>query len=139
MIIFPWGKTCLPPDDRLDHTVAEILLSPSAARERLTEGMHVPVDSDESLGRIEDALIKVVLAEPVERKVMKAVRDGVLQKNSEEVLLHEAVRAGVILSEEEALVRAAIAARNEVIRVDDFPTKRKEKKMNRLVRAFSYH
>lgn len=138
-IIFPLGGTFLPPDDRLDHRVAEMLLSPSAARDRLTEGMHVPVDRDESLGRIEDALMKVVLAEPVERKVMKAVRDGVLQKGSDEEMLQEAVRTGVILHEEEALVRAAMAARNEVIRVDDFPTEKKEKKMNRLLKAFSYH
>jgi acyl-CoA dehydrogenase len=138
-IIFPLGKAFLPPDDRSDHKVAELLLSPSVSRERLTEGIHVPVTTDESLGLIEDALKKVIAAESVEKKVRKAVKKGVLKRNTEEEMLSEAIAARVISYDEALLVRAATAARREVISVDDFSQDKREKDINRLVKSFSYH
>jgi acyl-CoA dehydrogenase len=137
-IIFPLGKAFLPPDDGSDHKVAELLLSPSISRERLTEGIHVPVSTDESLGLIEDALKKVIAAEPVEKKVRKAVKKGVLKRNTEEEMLKEAIAAGVISNDEALLVRTAAAARGDVIRVDDFSQDKREMDINRLVKSFSY-
>jgi acyl-CoA dehydrogenase len=115
-IIFPLGKSYTLPDDRLDHNVADILISPSVSRERLTEGIHIPADIKDQLGLYEDALKKVVEAEPVEKKIRKAVRLGILKRSAGDMDWKEAVMAGVISSDEAALLRAANLARKEVVR-----------------------
>jgi acyl-CoA dehydrogenase len=139
LIIFPLGKSCCPPDDKVDHRVAEILLSSSIARERLTVGIHIPDSMEESLGLLEDALTKVIAAEPVEKKIRTAIRNGVLKRKAEEEALQEAVEAGVINNDEADLVRTAILIRKEVVRVDDFSKDTSEKENKNVLKAFSYH
>jgi acyl-CoA dehydrogenase len=114
LIIFPLGKSYTLPDDRLDHEVADLLISPSVSRDRLTEGIHIPGSIKEQLGLYEDALNKAVEAEPVEKKIRKAVREGILKRSARDVEWKEAVMAGVINSDEAALLRRANLARNEV-------------------------
>ncbi len=119
-MIMPWGKSYHLPEDRLGHQAASILLSPSAARDRLTLGIHVPSGEDEALGRLESALQKVIDAEAVERMLRSAVKSGKLIKLREDELVDAGLAEGVIETHEAELVRAAIAARREVIKVDDF-------------------
>jgi acyl-CoA dehydrogenase len=139
LIIFPLGKSYTLPDDRLDHEVADLLISPSVSRDRLTEGIHIPGSIKEQLGLYEDALNKAVEAEPVEKKIRKAVREGILKRSARDVEWKEAVMAGVINSDEAALLRRANLARNEVVRVDDFLMDKKKKDKRSLLKAFSYH
>ncbi|MEN8264243.1 MAG: acyl-CoA dehydrogenase [Nitrospirota bacterium] len=127
LIIFPLGKSYALPDDRLDHNVAGLLISPSVSRERLTEGIHIPESVSESLGLIEDALEKVVAAESVEKKIREAIKSGILKRSSRDEEWKDAVMAGVIDNDEAALVRTAISARKEVVRVDDFSIAKKKK------------
>ncbi len=138
-IIFPLGKPYMPPNDKLDHSVADLLLSPFISRDRLTEGIHIPDSTKESVGLLEDALTKVIAAEPVEKKIRHAMKKGILKKTTQEEELKEAIKAGVINYDEAALIRTAIAARKEVIRVDDFAKGICEKENNRHLKAFSYH
>ena len=138
LIIFPLGKSCTLPDDRMDHNVAGLLISPSVSRERLTEGIHIPESVSESLGRLEDALEKVIAAESVEKKIREAIRNGVLKRSSMDVEWKDAVIAGVINNDEAALVRTAISARKEVVRVDDFSDDSKEKNNKTMLKEFSY-
>lgn len=119
-IIMPWGKSYHLPEDHLGHKAASLLLSPSAARDRLTQGIFVPNGEDEALGRLEAALHKVIDAEAVERMLRSAVKSGKLTKMREDELVERGLAEGVIEAHEAELVRAAIAARREVIKVDDF-------------------
>jgi acyl-CoA dehydrogenase len=118
---FPLGLPDYGPDDRLSQRVAALLLSPSAVRDRLTHGIYTPAGLDEPLGRLDDALIKVIAAEPLEKKVRDAVKAHLIASGSDEQMLAEGVQAGVITAAEAELVSASLAARREVIRVDDFP------------------
>jgi acyl-CoA dehydrogenase len=120
LLIMPWGKSYHLPVDRLGHQAASLLLSPSAARDRLTQGIFVPVGDDEALGRLEAALEKVIAAEPVERTLRSAVKSGKLTKSREDELVERGLAAGIIEPHEAEQLRAAIAARREVIKVDDF-------------------
>ncbi len=122
LLIFPLGRPFTRPGDRLGHRVAGILLEPSAARDRLTAGLFLPTSSAEPLGRLEDALDKVIDAEPVEKKLRDAVRTGKLKEQPDARLVEEAVGAGVVTGVEAEIFRAAVAARAEVVRVDDFAT-----------------
>jgi len=121
LLTFPLGFGFSGPSDRLGHLAAGLLLAPSQARDRLTAGMFVPSGMDEPLGRLEDAVVKVIRAEPVEKRVRDAVRAGRLTAGSEERQLEEGLTAGIITAAEAEIVRQATAARREVIRVDDFP------------------
>jgi acyl-CoA dehydrogenase len=120
-IVFPTGRHCKGPDDALGHRVAALLLAPSPIRDRLTSGAFVPMDAREPLGRLEDALRKAVAAEPVERKLWAAVAQGRLAAATEDRLLAEGLKAGILTNPEGETFRLALEARREVIKVDDFP------------------
>ncbi|MBL1262014.1 MAG: acyl-CoA dehydrogenase [Thiotrichaceae bacterium] len=122
LLIFPLGKPYAGPDDRLGHKVAGIILEPSEARDRLTRGVFTTNDTNEAMGRIEDGLVKVILAEPVEKKIQQAQRKGELPTGMmDEAMLQTAIQHGTIDEKEAVLVRNATSARSEVIKVDDFP------------------
>ena len=122
LLVFPGGQTFRPPSDKLGHKVATLILEPSAARDRLTEGIYQPDSLQEPLGRVEDALLKVIAAEPARKRIHTAIKTKQLPADSpDEEVIEQAVRENIINSEEAELVRQAVAAREEVIRVDDFP------------------
>jgi acyl-CoA dehydrogenase len=128
-LVFPLGKPYKQPDDALGQQVAARLLEPSESRDRLTAGMYLSSNTSEPLGRLEDALEKIIAAEAVERKIRQAVKAGTLDKADEQTLLRMAEKRAVISKDEADVVKAAEAARREVIMVDDFPAdywKRKE-------------
>ena len=127
LITFPLGIRPTAPSDQLGHQVATILMAPSPTRDRLTEGIFTPQDENEPLGRIEAALVKVIAAETVEKKLRMAQRQGVLQRATDEDLLTAGIEAGVITTNEAQTVEQANAFRAEVIRVDDFPADSWEK------------
>lgn len=126
LLVFPLGQSFSRPKDRLDHKLAGLLLSPGAARDRLTDGIFLPKEEKEPLWKLEDALVKVIKAEPIEKKVREAEKNGILKT---EVLdtykrIEEAFKVDVLNEEEAKLLRSAEEARKEVIRVDDFPPKK---------------
>lgn len=118
--VFPLGQHFKAPSDKLGHEIATILLSPSEARDRLTEGLYIPCDTKEALGCIEDALVKVIKAEHVERRLRKTLKDYVADYTGLEGMLKQGIEQGVITEEDAELIREADVARNNVIRVDDF-------------------
>lgn len=122
--IFPFGRHFAAPSDRLGHLAAQILLHPGEARERLTRGIFVPGTADDALGRMEDALVKVIAAEPHERKLQRFADGRHVIGGDVEPLLGEAIGAGVLTEPEAESVRAAQAARRAVIEVDSFPADR---------------
>lgn len=121
LLAFPLGLPAFAPSDRLGHQVAGTLLAPSELRDRLTAGIYTPTDTSEPLGRLDDALAKVIAAEAVERKLRDAVKDGRIASGSDEQTLQRALDAGAITASEAEIVAVAQTARQEVIRVDDFP------------------
>jgi acyl-CoA dehydrogenase len=118
---FPLGIRPAAPSDRLGHRVAALLMEPSAVRDRLSAGIFAPTEMDEPLGRLDDALRKVVAAEAVEKKVQAALRSKIIAGRDEALALSAALEAEVISAVDAELVASANAARREVIRVDDFP------------------
>jgi len=120
-VVFPLGRHFAAPSDKLGHLAAQVILAPGEARERLTRGIFVPVATNEALGRIEDALPKVVTAEPHERKLQRFADGRTVIGRDWEPVINEAIGAGVLTPEEAEHVRAAQAARRAVIEVDSFP------------------
>ena len=120
-LLFPWGASYRAPDDALLKRAANVVLRWGSARERLSEGLFIPEDPDEPLRQLETAMERATVAEPVLRNLRNAMRNGQLEPGDPEQCLDEAVSAGVIDEREAAQVRAAVAARKQVIGVDEFP------------------
>lgn len=121
LVVFPLGRCYRPPSDALGHHVAAVLLNPSAARDRLTDGVYTTQDTDQAIGRIDRALELVVQADVVEKRLNEARRSGLLSGRDNEAIIGQAVAAGVINDAEADLYQQAAAARRDVITVDDFP------------------
>jgi acyl-CoA dehydrogenase len=120
-LVFPAGRRFHVPTDRLGHECAKLLLEPSRARDRLTDGVYVSCDPRDVTGRVEDALPKVIAAEALERQLHKLVDERPALHGDLEAQLREALARGLISPSEAELVRAAHQARRAVITVDDFP------------------
>ncbi|MFC1773449.1 acyl-CoA dehydrogenase domain-containing protein [Pseudomonadota bacterium] len=118
--LFPFGASYKAVDDALLMRAANVVLRWGSARDRLTDGLFIPDSDEESLGQLETALEKTTVARPVLSHLRNAMRSGQLAVGDPEHCLVEAVSAGVIDEREAAKVRAAAAARQRVIGVDEF-------------------
>ena len=119
-MLFPYGASYRAANDALLQRAAAVILRWGNARERLTEGLFVSEDDRDSLAQLEVALEKANVAQAVLSLLRNAMRNGQLASGDPEHCLVEAVAAGVIDEREAAQVRAAVAARQRVIGVDDF-------------------
>jgi acyl-CoA dehydrogenase len=117
--IFPLGLSLRLPNDSLGHRVASLLIRPGEARDRLTDGIYITDDPEDITGCLEDALHKVIKAEPIERRV----RRGSLQQHGLEDYAQWVERLKVaeqVSSDEADILLQARKATMKVVRVDDF-------------------
>jgi acyl-CoA dehydrogenase len=119
--IFPLGRPYEVPSDKLGHEVAQLLIEPSATRDRLTAGMFVPRDEADAVGVIELALEATVAAEPIEARIRAARKEGKVGAGDTATMAAHAFEAGIISAEEHALLQRRAVLRDRAIAVDDFP------------------
>jgi acyl-CoA dehydrogenase len=108
-VVQPLGARVLGPSDRVVHECAQLVLEPSAARDRLTADLS-HVEDDRGVARLEKAFLLVAATEAI-AKQMHAARIHDWQ---------EAVRRGVITQAEGEKLAQAHEAVARVIEVDDF-------------------
>lgn len=89
-------------------------------RNRLTEGVFIPENDDEAVTQLENALRKVVEAEPLEKKIRPFQKSFKPEYAGYESMLKAALEEGVIDNDEVAVLQQANEARTKVIAVDDF-------------------
>ena len=123
--IFPLGRPYAVPSDKLGHEVAQLLIEPSATRDRLTAGMYVPRDPvtamSDAVGVIELALDATIAAEPIEARIRAARKEGKVGAGDTATMAAHAREAGIITAEEHALLQRRNQLRDKAIAVDDFP------------------
>jgi acyl-CoA dehydrogenase len=108
-LIQPFGAKVTGPSDRVVQQCAQLVLTPSAARDRLTADLS-HVDDDGAVARLEKAFLLVTAAEDAARQMRAArLRDW-----------KEAVKKGVITQADGERLQAAHEAVARVIEVDDF-------------------
>ena len=120
VLVFPKGLTLDAPHDRWGTKVAQILLTPGAARDRLTAGAYIPRKEDDVIGRLEFAMEAAIAAEPIEAKLRRAVREGTVRGRTPDDQRQHAVAQGIVTQAEIDLLARADRLRAEVVRVDDF-------------------
>ena len=117
--IFPLGLSLRTPNDSLGHRVASILIKPGKARNRLTQGIYLSDDPEDITGCLEDALKKVILAEPIERRLR---HEDLLQPGLVDFIpwVESLQKSGKLTADEVEILIAAQQATRKVIMVDDF-------------------
>ncbi|CAN5473163.1 acyl-CoA dehydrogenase [soil metagenome] len=108
--ILPLGPRRRGPSDRTTTACAELLMAPSATRDRLIENVYVG-GQDGSVGQLIDAFERVVATQPIhDRLRAQKIRNW-----------QDGVEGGFVTAAEIAALEAADKAVAEVIAVDDFP------------------
>ena len=120
-LVLPLGRPYAPPSDRLGHQVADILLAPSDARDRLTRHAFTSTDPKDPVGRMEHALKQTLAAEPVEEKLQAGLKKRLTPANYLS-LVDAGARQNVLTAQEAALLRDAHAVARDAIDVDEFKT-----------------
>ncbi|PIJ49290.1 acyl-CoA dehydrogenase [Erwinia sp. OLTSP20] len=119
MVVFPAGRHCYAPDDRLDHQLAQILQQPCATRSRLGRGQYLTPAEHNPAGQMEEALQHIIAAETIHQRLCKQ-----LQKNLPFTRLDELgqqwLQKQLISKEEADILSQAEASRLRSINVDDF-------------------
>ena len=122
VLIFPLGQRFSKPSDRLAHKVAQLLSSPTDARLRLSSGAYLTPDEENVLGSVQDAFIKTIAAEPIEKEIKTAQKNGLIDGFTLVELAQSALNKKVITVEQFDIFMQADEARKKVIAVDDFTT-----------------
>lgn len=119
-IVFPLGANERRPNDRLGHKVAQLLLSPSETRDRLTRGGYRSDRNGYPVGVIEQLLPEVIAIEPLERKLLKAIRSGPLAGYTFAQQVTVACATGVLTAAEAERLSSVRERVLAVLAVDDF-------------------
>ena len=120
LLVFPKGLTLDAPSDKVGSRVAELLLTPGAARDRLTAGAYVPRNENDVIGRLEFAMEAVIKADPIEARIRKAQKEGKLAQRTLAERRLTALGQGIITQEEHEHLLYTDRLRRDVIKVDDF-------------------
>ncbi len=120
LVVFPLGRRWKPASDALAHDVAKHALQPGDVRDRLTRNIFVSKDVNDPMGILEVTLEKVIAAEPIEKKLEKAIRDGVVRRYHGIDWFAEAEAKGVLTAAEAEQLREIERLVARVIAVDHF-------------------
>jgi Domain of unknown function (DUF1974). len=120
MLVFPKGLTLNAPFDKVGAKVANLLITPGAARDRLTAGAYVPRDENDVIGRLEFAMEAVMKAEAIEAKMRKATKEGLLTQRTVEERRAVALAQGIVTQADVEHLEYTDRLRREVVKVDDF-------------------
>ena len=122
ILIFPLGRHFAKPSDKIGHKVAQLILNQTPSRYRLTEGAFVSAVPGNMPALLEDALLKTITAEPIEKRLRAAVNEGLLRNGTIEEQAKQAFIKQLISQDQLDIILQAEEARQKVIAVDDFAT-----------------
>jgi acyl-CoA dehydrogenase len=121
LLIFPRGLTYFPPSDRSGRDIAELLMGPSEARERLSAHVYKTPGPGNPLGLLQQALQTAAAAEELEKRIrVDGVKTGRVTALDLPGRIEQALSAGIVDAAEAALLRDYDAKVQDLLAVDDF-------------------
>ncbi len=120
MLIFPRGRTYSSPADSLSRRVVELMITPSQSRDRLCAGVFRNTERGSMLGKLHDVMELSIEITPLEKKVRRGIKEGLVTAADPLEQLVQAEAAGLISESEAARLRDADVRIMEIISVDDF-------------------
>lgn len=131
LIIFPFGKRFSKPRDAITHKIAQLLIAPTETRHRLATGAFISAKHESILADIQDALLKTIASEPIEKIIKSAKKEGTISGYTALQQAQSALENKTITVEQFDILMQAEEARKKVIAVDDFSNEE-------LVRVVTY-
>lgn len=119
-IIFPWGTAYRKPSDDLNHQVVRLMIKPSELRDRLTKHCFISQDNEDTMRRIENALLLIDQIEPISKKFQLAVRNGTVPYGSFDEQLQAALKNNILTKEEVESMLEYDVLYQEIIQVNEF-------------------
>ncbi|MBM4209127.1 MAG: acyl-CoA dehydrogenase [Gammaproteobacteria bacterium] len=121
LLIFPRGLQYSAPDDRLGHTLAELVLTPGAVRDRLCYPVYRRVEAGNALGLLQEVLEMAEQAETLEKRLrVEGVKTGRVTTLDLPGQIDEGERTGLLSRDEAAWLRNYDRKVMDLIHVDDF-------------------
>jgi acyl-CoA dehydrogenase len=121
LVIFPRGLTYSAPSDLLNPRIAELVMNPGEARERLCHYIYRTLEPGNHLGLVQRALELSIAAEPLEKKIrVEGIKTGRISALDLPGQVREALAIGLITEAEAAQLREYDRKVMEIIHVDDF-------------------
>jgi acyl-CoA dehydrogenase len=119
-VVFPFGARQRPAPDWLGHKICTMVLEPGEVRDRLTRDIYVSKDVNDATGLLEVTLEKVIQAEDAEKKLDRAVRQGLIRRYHGIDWIGDAAKQGIVTESEAILLREVETLTARVIAVDHF-------------------
>lgn len=120
VLIFPRGRTYSAPSDELGRKIVTLITTPGEARERLSEFAYTTLEPGNPLGLAEEALVLAEAMAPLELRLRKAQKEGLIRSGSLGEQIDAAARAGVIDRKEADALRNYDDKVSAFLAVDDF-------------------
>jgi acyl-CoA dehydrogenase len=118
--IFPRGRTYSSPSDELGQQIVELMINPTATRERLAAGIYKAVEPGNQLGLLQQAMEIAEQVKPLERRIFDARRAGEITADDIPSQIDEAEQKGILTAVEAEAVRAFDRRTLDLTGVDDF-------------------
>ncbi|MDX1442200.1 MAG: acyl-CoA dehydrogenase [Gammaproteobacteria bacterium] len=119
MLVFPTGRRYSAPSDKLGNRLNELLINPSSSRDRLTSGVYTG-DPDSDIGIMDATMRLAIQAEPLEKRIREAQKEGVLPDDARIDIIDMALEKDVIDKDDAELLRDLREKTLRIISVDDF-------------------
>lgn len=119
--ILPRGRAYSAPSDRLGRKLAELVMNPTASRERLCQYMYWTLEPTNPFGLLQEALLLAQEVEPLEKRIrVDGVKTGLVTALDLPNQIQQALAAGIINEAEAAKLRDYDHKVMDIINVDDF-------------------
>tara|TARA_R110000868_G_scaffold340212_1_gene600878 strand:+ start:4787 stop:7237 length:2451 start_codon:yes stop_codon:yes gene_type:complete len=121
LVVFPTGKHTKKPSDKNNKQVCDLFTRPSEARTQLGVNLTHPNEKNNHLHLLDEALAATILAEPLDSKISKACKAGIISK---ELPYHDRLEMAydkkIINKEEYKIISKSYDLMLKVIAVDEF-------------------
>ena len=118
--IFPRGRTYSAPSDELGQQIVELIINPTATRERLAADAYKTFEPSNQLALLQKTMELAEEIKPIERRVFDARRAGDIKADDTPGQIDEAEQKGIITAAEADSLRAFDRRVMDVTGVDDF-------------------
>jgi acyl-CoA dehydrogenase len=118
--IFPRGRTYSAPSDELGQQIVELIINPTATRERLAADAYKTFEPSNQLALLQRTMELAEEIKPIERRVFDARRAGDIKADDTPGQIDEAEQKGIVTAAEAESLRAFDRRVMDVTGVDDF-------------------
>jgi acyl-CoA dehydrogenase len=120
LAIFPRGRSYSAPSDELGQQIVELIINPTATRERLAAGAYITAEPGNPLGLLQQTMELAEEIKPLERRVFDAHRAGEIAADDTPGQIDEAEAKGIVTAAEADSLRAFDQRVLAITGVDDF-------------------